>query len=206
MLRVAACTPWLEPVRTVEDPTTAHPFLAVTGTVFAFGRNLYGQLGDGTWTGGKARVCVQLSTSVLKVRAGAGSSYAVTKEGELYAWGHNAYGQLGLGDTSDRAEPTKVSVEGRVEALYTGSTASHVFVRTASALYGCGANNHRQLGLPSFSVHVLTPIPSLGPSPVASLACGAAHTVVLLGASLLHLALHLSLTLVPLQTTALCSS
>ena len=62
------------------------------GTVWAWGYNDYGQLGDGTY--GKRTTPVQVS-SLIGVTAIAGGAYhtiALKSDGTVWAWGDNKYG------------------------------------------------------------------------------------------------------------------
>ena len=70
--------------------------LAPNGSVWAFGSNGRGQLGDGT-TRHRARPVAPrgLSGGVVKVSAGGYHSLALTWEGDVLAWGENTTGQLG---------------------------------------------------------------------------------------------------------------
>jgi len=79
--------------------------------------------------------------------AGFSSTFLVANE-NLYACGRNDTGELGLGDLVDRAELTRVSLNG-VEGAIVDVTASMVsaFVVRQRALYACGYNEEGQLGL-----------------------------------------------------------
>lgn len=79
------------------------------GTVWAWGLNNHGQLGDGTATNQTTPVQVVGLTDVVAIAAGRFHSLARKKDGTIWAWGYNAYGQLGDGTTTDRLTPTQVS-------------------------------------------------------------------------------------------------
>lgn len=64
-------------------------------TVWAWGLNSDGQLGDNTITQRKTPIQVSGLSSVVAVAAGAKHSLALTSAGVLYAWGDNYYGQIG---------------------------------------------------------------------------------------------------------------
>ncbi|HYE86414.1 MAG TPA: chitobiase/beta-hexosaminidase C-terminal domain-containing protein, partial [Vicinamibacterales bacterium] len=73
--------------------------LKADGTVWAFGKNEYGELGDGTTTMRATPVQVVGLTGIVAIAASRGSSYALQSDGGsggiLWAWGANHYGQLG---------------------------------------------------------------------------------------------------------------
>ena len=65
------------------------------GTLWAWGRNTEGQLGDGTTTDRTSPV--QVLDRVAAVSAGTGHTMAIKTDGTLWAWGSNGSGQLGDG-------------------------------------------------------------------------------------------------------------
>src|SRR2546428_613650 len=67
------------------------------GTVWAWGMNLYGQLGDGTNTGSNVPVQVSSLTGIIAIGGGYGHSLALKSDGTVWAWGYNSTGQLGNG-------------------------------------------------------------------------------------------------------------
>ncbi|HET6351794.1 MAG TPA: hypothetical protein VFG89_06685 [Coriobacteriia bacterium] len=79
------------------------------GTVWTWGDNRGGQLGDGTTTSRTRPAQVPGVTGVSKVTAGLGAAYAVTTSGSVWAWGVNR-GQLGDGTKTDRATPVRLPV------------------------------------------------------------------------------------------------
>ena len=99
--------------------------LVSTGSVYAFGSNLDGQLGvpadacalgaatatpalvEFPWDDAPSR---ETRTFVAAVSCGARHTACVTTRKELISWGWNAYGQLGVGDIETRATPTRVAV------------------------------------------------------------------------------------------------
>lgn len=77
------------------------------GSLYMWGRNDYGQLGDGTKT--DKNTPVKVMDNVTSVSVGRFyCSAAITKDRSLYMWGYNAYGQLGNGTTIDKAAPVEV--------------------------------------------------------------------------------------------------
>lgn len=79
------------------------------GTVWAWGNNSYGQLGDGTTTNRTTPVQVVGLSDVVAIAAGAFHSLARKKDGTVWAWGLNDSGQLGDGTTTNRTTPVRVA-------------------------------------------------------------------------------------------------
>src|SRR6185312_15197966 len=82
------------------------------GTVWAWGSNTSGQLGDGTTTQRAAPVQVTGLSGVTAIAAGSNHSLAVKSDGTVWAWGTNAAGQLGDGTTGATPHPTPAQVPG----------------------------------------------------------------------------------------------
>jgi alpha-tubulin suppressor-like RCC1 family protein len=86
-----------------------HALAIKNGTVYAWGHNQFGELGDGTTTVRSTAIAVPgLSGTFVDVAAGYGTSYAMAADGRLYSWGQNADGQLGDGTTTNRLTPTEI--------------------------------------------------------------------------------------------------
>lgn len=79
------------------------------GTVWAWGANTLGQLGDGTTIQRKTPIKVNGLSQVVGITAGSGSSYALKSDGTVWAWGANSWNQLGIGMAGDQSSPVQVS-------------------------------------------------------------------------------------------------
>ena len=78
------------------------------GTVWAWGGNGAGQLGDGTTMERHTPVQVRNLSGVTAVASGAEYSLVLKSDGTVWAWGSNGLGQLGDGTNTDRHAPVRV--------------------------------------------------------------------------------------------------
>ncbi len=76
------------------------------GTLWTWGRNPYGQLGDGTTVDKYSPTQVGSATNWSAVAAGRHHTASLRSDDTLWVWGHNDYGQLGDGTTSNKITPT----------------------------------------------------------------------------------------------------
>lgn len=74
--------------------------LKSNGTVVAWGRDDYGQLGDGTRIGRYRPVTVPGLSRIVAVAAGVNHTVALKSNGTVVVWGSHTFGQLGLGYNS----------------------------------------------------------------------------------------------------------
>jgi len=121
--------------------------LTGSGGVQCWGRNLEGQLGDGTTTTKVMPVPVSgLGSGVAAAATGYGHSCALTSAGAVLCWGDNGYGQLGDGTTIARSVPVPVSgLESGTRAVVPG--AWHTCALTTGGAVACwGYNAYGQLG------------------------------------------------------------
>ena len=116
-------------------------------TLYAFGRNNFGQLGDGTVTSYSSPVTVV--GGITSWRQVAGSTFhtvGVTSTGLLYAWGAGNDGRLGTGATTTQSSPVTV-VGGITNWKQVGTGGSHSLGLTSSGIIYCwGLNTNGQLG------------------------------------------------------------
>jgi alpha-tubulin suppressor-like RCC1 family protein len=70
------------------------------GTVWAWGWNKYGQVGDDTEVDKNAPVQVKGLTDVIMIAAGEDHSLAVRADGSVWAWGRGEHGRLGNNSTN----------------------------------------------------------------------------------------------------------
>ena len=115
------------------------------GTVWCWGRNDFGQLGDGTATDSNVPVQAIGIANATKVEAGELFTCALDDAGQVSCWGNNQAGQLGDGTTSDSRSPVAVRELSGVTQLSVGN--QHACALRGDGGVSCwGANNDGQLG------------------------------------------------------------
>ena len=101
----------LEDVRSVAAGGDFTVALKTDGTLWAWGGNDYGQLGNGTVV--SAAQPVQVLDQVTAVSAGDYHVAAIRADGTLWTWGDNLYGQLGDGTRDSVSAPHQVLTDVR---------------------------------------------------------------------------------------------
>jgi alpha-tubulin suppressor-like RCC1 family protein len=95
--------------------------LKADGTVWAWGNNWHGQLGNGTKNSSSSPREVAGLSDIVALAAGMGHSFALAKDGSIRAWGYNDDGELGDGKRKDRFTPFRVPGLSGVKAVAAGS-------------------------------------------------------------------------------------
>lgn len=129
--------------------------LASDGTLYAWGSNFAGMLGNGTNIDSAAPVKVTMPVGVrfASVSAGWNHVIALSTEGRIYTWGSNAYGQLGSDAAGEVTVPKEISfpVSKTVVAVAAGNSFS-LALTSDGEVYAWGLNSMGQLGVPNESL------------------------------------------------------
>jgi alpha-tubulin suppressor-like RCC1 family protein len=115
------------------------------GTVWTWGENSKGELGDGTTTNRNAPFQVGGLSGVTAVSAGDCSTAALKSDGTVWAWGCNDYGELGDGSAADRHTPVQVSGLSQVIAI-TARDYHNLAIESDGSVWAWGWNINGQLG------------------------------------------------------------
>ena len=115
------------------------------GTLWSWGSNGSGQLGNGITTTAPSPVQIGSATTWASVAAGIGFSAAIRSDGTLWTWGLNSSGQLGDGTLGPSTSPAQIGTATNWQLLMLGSSFS-MAVKTDGTLWSWGANGYGQLG------------------------------------------------------------
>jgi alpha-tubulin suppressor-like RCC1 family protein len=114
------------------------------GTLWTWGGNEHGQLGDGTTTSRSA--LTQVGTDTWhSVAAGDGFTVAVRFDGTLWAWGRNDVDQLGDGGATDQVAPEQIGSATNWTSVAAGIDHA-VALRSDHTLWAWGDNTFGELG------------------------------------------------------------
>jgi|GEM_PF-3133948 len=123
----------------------ANYVLQSDGTVWAWGSNESGQLGDGTTAARESPVQVSDLTEVTGVAAGMGFAYALKRNGTVWAWGKGTSGELGNGSLEISYRPVQVSGLIDVVAIAAGWNGGYALKRDGT-VWAWGPNWWGRLG------------------------------------------------------------
>jgi alpha-tubulin suppressor-like RCC1 family protein len=153
------------------DQLEAHSMaLKSNGTVYAWGSNIYGQLGNATTVSTTSPVQVLILSGATKISAGGWHSVALKNDGTVWAWGWNLDGQLGDGTFVDKTIATQVPGLSGVTAIAAGTY--HVLaLKNDGTVWAWGDNISGQIGDGS-TTDRNTPVQVSGLSGVVKIAAG----------------------------------
>ena len=128
--------------------------LTVSGTIFVWGRNEWGQLGIGAtqepFVPFPSLLKAIRGQQVCDFQLGEEHSVCVTLEGGVFSWGNGAQGQLGHGNAGNGNSPRKIFelMGEKVERIAVGRRHT-VCCTDKGIIFSFGMNIHGQLGKPT---------------------------------------------------------
>ena len=151
--------------------------LKADGTVWTWGQNTYGQLGNGVSNGTVVYPeKIDSLSDIIKIAAAGQTAVALKTDGTVWTWGRNDNGQLGNGTTVSSNVPVQVlkgeQNQGNADKTYLenivaiaagGLNDEKIFVVALDSngnVYGFGSNEYRQLKIAndaSYNTPVVSP-------------------------------------------------
>jgi alpha-tubulin suppressor-like RCC1 family protein len=118
------------------------------GTLWVWGYNAYGCLGDNTITNRSSPVqTIAFGTNWKQATAGALGSTAIKTDGTLWSWGYNAFGSIGDNTTTHRSSPVQTIAFGNNwKQVSFGGMNNCAAIKTDGTLWTWGDNLTGQLG------------------------------------------------------------
>ena len=128
------------------------------GTLWGWGRNFGGQLGDGTSVSKYSPTQIGTATNWESVSAGSTHTTAIQSNGSLWSWGSNSVGQLGnpLLLTGVNT-PTQIGAATNWQSVSAGNSFTQA-IKNNGSLWSCGFNSAGQLGIGTVPVDTLTQV------------------------------------------------
>lgn len=137
--------------------------LKTDGSLWAWGSNSYGALGDGTTTRRPVPIQIGSATDWDTIVAGSFASYAIKTDGTLWSWGYNDYGQLGDGTTIHKSVPTQIGSDTNWKEVSSKQGYYAIALKTDGSAWSWGLNMAGYLGDGTITQR-LSPVPITCPA------------------------------------------
>ena len=132
------------------------------GTVWAWGFDYYGEIGNGTNSSTPVTTPTQVSnlSDVTSIAAGGTTAAAIESNGKVFTWGYGGDGEMGNGTTTGANDtPAQVTATSFPAAAQVAVGADHlVFLGADNTVWAWGANSAGQLGTGN-TTSQLSPVP-----------------------------------------------
>ena len=129
-------------IRTWDPPNPPPPVY-----MWAWGKNTFGNVGDGTTIDKSSPVQIGALTTWSIINTNEWFSAAIKTDGTLWTWGRNYKGALGLGDETNRSSPVQVGALTTWSRIEGSREGQFLAIKTDGTLWGWGLNTNGRLGL-----------------------------------------------------------
>jgi len=151
--------------------------LKTDGTLWTWGDNTYGQLGDNSIVDKNTPVQIGTATDWVQIAAGTDHTLALKSNGTLWAWGRNNVGQFGTALPTSSLVPIQIGSDTNWSKIVAGREHS-IGIKTDNSYWVWGANTNGQFGNNS-TTSSSTPIPITGFNNPIHISKGHQHSVVI---------------------------
>jgi len=127
------------------------------GTLWAWGYNCSGQLGDGTTKDRISPVRIDKGNDWAFVSVGNLHSVALKTDNSLWVWGKGSRGQIGDGTKEDRLSPVRIGTDNDWTFISAGENYT-IAIKTDGTMWGWGSNYYFELGTDTGTNSVYIPI------------------------------------------------
>ncbi|MDP4201347.1 MAG: gliding motility-associated C-terminal domain-containing protein [Bacteroidota bacterium] len=120
------------------------PAISSAQTLWAWGENALGELGDGTLIGKTTPIQIGTLHEWIKIASSGNHTIAIKKDGTLWGWGTNSTGELGNGTTMNEKAPIQIGTASdwdQISAAYS----FFVAIKKDGTLWAWGSNSDGQL-------------------------------------------------------------
>ncbi|MBL7815751.1 MAG: T9SS type A sorting domain-containing protein [Saprospiraceae bacterium] len=147
------------------------------GTLWAWGENEDGQLGNGTYTRSDIPVQIGTANDWASISVGSYYAFAIKTDGTLWAFGYDGFGSLGIGGVSSNV-PVQVGTDNDWASVSADNAVWYAMAtKRNGTLWAWGANTYGQLGTGTGALNRPTQVGSA--TDWASISTGAFHTIAL---------------------------
>jgi hypothetical protein len=131
---------------TVEASYSYHCIgIQTDGTLWSWGYNADGQLGDGTVVNKEVPTQIGAGTNWKSVSNNFSNSFGIKTNGTIWGWGDNSKGQLGIGNIIDKLVPTQIATATNWQSVSCGQEYT-LAIKTNGTLWAWGNNTSGRLG------------------------------------------------------------
>ena len=144
---VAFGTNWMKLSSPNSSNNAGFAAIKTDGTLWCWGRNSYGQLGDNTIVHRSSPVqTIAFGTNWKQVSCGNTHTAAIKTDGTLWTWGRNNNGQLGDNTITNKSSPVQTVTFGNNWKQVACGSSSTAAIKTDGTLWVWGINTSGQLG------------------------------------------------------------
>jgi alpha-tubulin suppressor-like RCC1 family protein len=147
-------------------------FLKADGSIWSWGTNTNGQLGDNSIVNKSSPVAVIGGHSFIRVRVGSSCVHALKADGSIWSWGTNQYGNLGDGTIASKSSPVQALGGHSFIAFATGNGYLNA-LKVDGSVWSWGRNDQGEIG-DGTTLHKSSPVQALGGHSFISLSTSSA--------------------------------